>query len=29
MNSRGRNFLVFSWEDIAKTSEPQLLLRTP
>ncbi|HEU0004529.1 MAG TPA: phytase [Terriglobia bacterium] len=27
MNSGGRNFLIFSWEDIAKTGEPQLQLR--
>jgi hypothetical protein len=27
MNSGGRNFLIFSWEDIAKTGEPQLQMR--
>ena len=29
MNSSSRNFLIFSWDDIAKTGEPQLKLRTP
>jgi len=27
MNSGGRNFLLFKWEDIAKTAEPKLQLR--
>ena len=27
MNSGGRNFLIFNWEDIAKTAEPKLQLR--
>jgi 3-phytase len=27
MNSKGRNFLLFNWEDIAKTAEPKLQLR--
>ncbi len=29
MNSSSRNFLIFRWEDIAKTGEPQLQLRAP
>lgn len=29
MNSSSRNFLIFSWGDIAKTGEPQLQLRKP
>jgi len=27
MNSGSRNFLLYSWEDIAKSSEPKLQLR--
>ena len=27
MNSRGRNFLIFNWEDIARTAEPKLQSR--